>query len=312
MSRALISLEGLATGDACGDHFRPIGLAWNRPLAVERAKRSAPWRFTDDTQMALSIVTTLRLHGEIDQDDLALSFGRHYDISRGYGPAMHELLPAIRSRRPWRAAAKMLFGGSGSFGNGSAMRVAPLGAYFADEPELIPEQAARSAEVTHAHPEALAGAIAVALAAACAWRQRESDATPSRVDFLEQVIARTPESAVRRGLEEACDLPADATPDIAAIALGNGSRVTCPDTVPYCLWVASGNLRHWEEAFWQALGDAGDRDTACAIVGGVVASGVGMEGIPPEWRDMREPLPQWGMVTWDSASHVGAALLHYS
>lgn len=293
MSRALIALEGLATGDACGDHFRPIGLEWDRPLAVERAKRSAPWRYTDDTQMALSIVTTLRLHGEIDQDDLALSFGRHYDIPRGYGPAMHELLPAIRSRRPWRQAAKMLFGGSGSFGNGSAMRVAPLGAYYADEPDLIPEQAARSAEVTHAHPEALAGAIAVALAAALAWRQRDAHNPPSRVAFLEEIIARTPESAVRRGLLEARDLPPDTTPYFAAIALGNGSHVTCPDTVPYCLWVASGHLRDWEEAFWQALGEAGDRDTVCAIVGGIVAASVGVEGIPAEWRALREPLPEW-------------------
>jgi ADP-ribosylglycohydrolase len=293
MNRALISLEGLATGDACGEHFRPIGLEWDRPLAVERAKRAAPWRYTDDTQMALSIVTTLRLHGEIDQDDLALSFGRHYDISRGYGPAMHELLPAIRSRRPWRKAAKMLFGGSGSFGNGSAMRVGPLGAYYADEPELIPEQAARSAEVTHAHPEALAGSVAVALAAAFAWRQREADAPPSRVDFLEEVIARTPESAVRLGLLEARDLPPETTPYFAAIVLGNGSHVTCPDTVPYCLWVASGHLRDWEEAFWQALSDAGDRDTVCAIVGGIVAASVGVDGIPAEWRALREPVPEW-------------------
>jgi ADP-ribosylglycohydrolase len=293
MSRALISLEGLATGDACGEHFRPIGQEWDRPLTVERAKRSAPWRYTDDTQMALSIVTTLRLHGEIDQDDLALSFGRHYDITRGYGPSMHELLPAIRSRRPWRTAAKMLFGGSGSFGNGSAMRVAPLGAYYADEPELIPEQAARSAEVTHAHPEALAGAVAVALASAFAWRQREADNPPSRVDFLEEVIARTPESAVRRGLLEARDLPSDTTPYFAAIVLGNGSHVTCPDTVPYCLWVASGHLRDWEEAFWQALSDARDRDTVCAIVGGIVAASVGVDGIPAEWRALRESTPEW-------------------
>lgn len=75
--------------------------------------------------------------------------------------------------------------------------------------------------------------------------------------------------------------------------LGNGSHVTCPDTVPYCLWVASGHLRDWEEAFWQALSDAGDRDTVCAIVGGIVAASVGVDGIPAEWRALREPTPEW-------------------
>ncbi len=293
MSRALISLEGLATGDACGDIFRPIGREWDRALAVARVTSSAPWRFTDDTQMALSIVATLRLHGEIEQDDLALSFGRHYDISRGYGPAMHDLLPAIRSRRPWRQAAHALFGGSGSFGNGSAMRVAPLGAYYADDLDAIPAQAARSAEVTHTHPEALAGAIAVALGAALAWRQHDDPTPPAASAFLDAIIERTPEGDVRGGLVRARDLPADTTASAAAHMLGAGSRVTCQDTVPFCLWVAAHNLRDWEEGFWQALTVYGDRDTDCAIVGGIVAASVGVEGIPARWRELREPLPDW-------------------
>lgn len=293
MSRALMSLEGLATGDACGATFRPVGLEWDRSLAVERAMLAAPWRFTDDTQMALSIVTTLRLHGEIEQDDLALSFGLHFDITRGYGPAMHDVLPAIRSHRPWREATRLVFGGSGSFGNGSAMRVAPLGAYFADDLDIIPAQAARSAEVTHAHAEALAGAIAVALGAALAWRQRDDAAPPTAPDFLDAIIARTPESDVRRGLARARDLPADTTPSAAARALGNGSRVTCQDTAPFCLWVAANHLRDWEEAFWRALSVFGDRDTNCAIVGGIVAASVGVDGIPSQWRAAREPLPEW-------------------
>lgn len=293
MSRALISLEGLATGDACGAVFRPIGLEWDRALAVERAMRATPWRYTDDTQMALSLVTTLRIHGEIEQGDLALSFGRHYDISRGYGPAMHELLPAIRSRRPWQKAARMLFGGSGSFGNGSAMRVAPLGAYFADDLDVIPDQAAHSAEVTHAHPEALAGAIAIALGAALAWRQRDELTPPTAPAFLDAIIARTPDSDVRRGLARARYLPVDTTPSAAARALGNGSRVTCQDTVPFCLWSASNHLRDWEEAFWRTLSVFGDRDTNCAIVGGIVAASVGVDGISAQWRESREPLPEW-------------------
>ena len=54
------------------------------------------------------------------------------------------------------------------------MRVAPLGAYFADDLEMVRAQAVLAAEVTHAHPEGIAGAVAVALAAAWACRLRES------------------------------------------------------------------------------------------------------------------------------------------
>lgn len=53
---------------------------------------------------------------------------------------------------------KRLFYGQGSYGNGAAMRVAPLGAYFADDLALATQQARLSAEVTHAHAEGLIGA----------------------------------------------------------------------------------------------------------------------------------------------------------
>ena len=64
---------------------------------------------------------------------------------RGYGPAMHKLLAAIRrDNQAWRTEPAALFGGEGSYGNGSAMRVAPLGAYFADDVQKIVEQSAEN------------------------------------------------------------------------------------------------------------------------------------------------------------------------
>ncbi len=40
----------------------------------------------------------------------------------------------------------------------------------------------------------------------------------------------------------------------------------------------------------------GDRDTTCAIVGGVVSLYTGIDGIPPAWRQAREPLPDWPFI----------------
>ena len=68
------------------------------------------------------------------------------------------------------------------------MRVAPLGAYFADALKTVVEQAQRSAEVTHAHPDGMAGAIAVAVAAAWAWRLRDRSAQPQRSEFLDLIL----------------------------------------------------------------------------------------------------------------------------
>jgi hypothetical protein len=110
-----------------------------------------PWRWTDDTAMALAIVTTLRDHAGIDQDQLARAFATQYaaDPRRGYGPARHTLLPQLRRPAAWQTAPGRLFGGRGSFGNGAPMRVAPVGAYFADDLEAAVEHAGRSAVLTH-------------------------------------------------------------------------------------------------------------------------------------------------------------------
>src|SRR3954469_8204964 len=130
--------------------------------------------------MGISVLETLRRHRGIDQDHLARSFAERHDPSRGYGAAMHGLLVRFREGEPWHEAASRLFDGEGSYGNGAAMRVAPVGAYFADDVDAAVAHARRSAVVTHTHPEAVAGAIAVAAAAAWAWRLRAAGPRAAR------------------------------------------------------------------------------------------------------------------------------------
>ena len=179
LARARLSLEGLSVGDSLGGFFEMA-----RPgILNQKRLPSPPWHFTDDTNMALSIYAILRQYGQIDQDRLAESFAEHFDRSRGYGMGMVHMLPRVRNGGSWREIAPAMFGEQGSFGNGAAMRVAPIGAYFADDLDAVVEQARRSAVVTHAHPEAVAGAIAAACAAAYAWRLRDSDPRPTRVDL---------------------------------------------------------------------------------------------------------------------------------
>jgi ADP-ribosylglycohydrolase len=288
--RARASLEGLCCGDAFGERFfLPIELA--RSMIETKSVPAPPWFYTDDTMMAMSIVATLEKHGEIDSDYLAKSFAQNYDPSRGYGPAMHQLLAEIRAGLDWRSRARALFRGEGSFGNGSAMRVAPLGAYFADDLDAIPEQATRSAMTTHCHTEAVAGAIAVALAAGLASVSRVSRRQREPQDFLERVHVKTPDSHVRNGIRKAMEIPAGTAPTTAASALGNGSQITCQDTVPFTLWCAATYLHSYEEALWATVSGLGDRDTTCAIVGGIVVAATGVESIPKEWIEAREAMP---------------------
>ena len=77
----------------------------------------------------------------------------------------------------------------------------------------------------------------------------------------------------------------------AVALLGNGSKVSCADTVPLALWIATRHLDDYREAVETAVAAGGDTDTMAAIVGGIVASRVGVSGIPAEWREAVEPLP---------------------
>lgn len=204
LARAHAALLGLAVGDALGGFFEFSHGALGRRV-LERRVPAGPWRWTDDTQMALSLFAVLRVCGAVDQGRLAASLAARYERGRGYGMAMRALVRRLRAGEPWRAAAAGLFQSQGSFGNGCASRVAPVGAYFADDPELACLEAARSAEVTHAHPEALAGARAVAAAAASACLPLAGGEGGA---LLDTALAQTPPSLVRDGLLQARCRPA--------------------------------------------------------------------------------------------------------
>lgn len=170
------------------------------------------------------------------------------------------------------------------------MRVAPLGAWFAADPAEAARQAARSAEVTHTHPEGVAGAVAVAVAAAWAVRARTEWLTDA--DLLAAVLESTPTGKVREGIAEARQLLGQQADHVAQV-LGNGRYVSAFDTVPFALWCAAKHLNDYQWALWTTAGQGGDIDTTCAIVGGIVAANVGTEGIPARWRAATEALPQW-------------------
>ena len=288
-------VEGLSVGDAFGERF------FINPDVVEnmieaRGVPSPPWRFTDDTMMALSVARILIHYGHIEQDGLAGSFAEHYDSSRGYGGSMHGVLRRIGNGEPWMEVTRGQFGGQGSYGNGAAMRVAPIGAFFAESLDSVVEQAERSAVVTHSHVEAIAGAIAVAVAAAHASRLRGSDNIPDCAEFLDLVLPLVPTSEVRSGIRKAREMGAGASVQFAASVLGTGVRVSAQDTVPFALWCAGRCLGDFEEAMWLTVSGLGDRDTTCAIAGGIVAAHLGVKEIPGDWLQAREALPNWAFV----------------
>lgn len=286
LARALASLRGLAVGDALGSQFF---VPANYPLLKRRETPPGPWQWTDDTEMACSVLAVLIRHDRIDQDALALSFAEHHDFDRGYGPAVNRLLRQVREGGDWRELASALFKGQGSWGNGAAMRIGPLGAWYADDPEQATHQAEISAYPTHQHREAVVGAMAVAAAAALA---ADPAGPPAPKALLDGVIDLVPRSAVGAGLRRARDMLDYGDAATVAAVLGCGRRTTAHDTVPFALWSAARGLGAYERAIWSTAQVGGDMDTTCAIAGGVVAAGEG--GAPSDaWLERTEALPGW-------------------
>jgi ADP-ribosylglycohydrolase len=281
------SLLGLAVGDAFGEAMSGKSAA-SADRAVHRVLPSPrPWPWTDDTAMASSVVEILARHGHIDPDALIAAFVRRWkeEPLRGYGRGAVRLLTLVNQGADWRKEAAGLFHGTGSYGNGAAMRAAPIGAWFWHDLDRVRVEAVRSAETTHAHPDGAAGAVAVAVAAALVTQGGALGSAFS------DVIRLTPPGPTRDGLRRGADT--DPGRDAASVGreLGTGLDAASHDTVPFALWVAARHPDNYEDALWTATAQPGDRDTLGAIVGGIVVLATGEGGIPPAWRAATEGVP---------------------
>lgn len=282
IEKAKLSLEGLSLGDAFGELF----FSYSPHTSTFTELPKGDWKWTDDTHMALSIVKILKTHNCINQDALAQAFVQRYreDPWRGYSRSTAALLQKISEPAVWREISPTVFG-TGSYGNGAAMRATPIGGFFADNPARAAKEAQLSAVVTHTHPEGQAGAIAIAVAAAIAANSPDLKGQ----SFLHAVLEHVPDSETRQKTELALGIPANQIFD-AILKLGTGNEFSAQDTVPFCLWSAAYHLDSFEEAMWWTVKGMGDCDTTCAIVGGIVA--LASKNLPSEWLRRREPLPE--------------------
>ena len=100
------SLEGLSLGDAFGERFFVRDDVFATSIKMRRIPANPPWRWTDDTAMALSIVEQLSYLGGIEPSSLAAAFARRYAVApdRGYGGGAHTVLRDIALGEAWTRA----------------------------------------------------------------------------------------------------------------------------------------------------------------------------------------------------------------
>ncbi len=270
------ALLGALSGDCVGAPSEgsrgvPVPVARRR---VRRALARRTLRYTDDTQLTLALIDHLVLDDDrVDADLLARRMLARYDDRRGYGAGMRRLVGLWRDGLPVGDAATAVFP-DGSFGNGAAMRVAPVGLRWAGQPDLLTAVAERSARVTHAHPVGIDGAVVQAHAVAVA-------ATTGRfgIDDLAALPAGTDE--LRDGLAAAVRLPDGASAGTAASTLGTSP--IAQRSLPAALWCAA-TCENIEETVTLAIAMGGDTDTVAAMAGAVRGAALGADAIPDSWH----------------------------
>src|SRR5258706_10995782 len=101
---ARISLLGLSVGDAFGAMLDGYGAELARRAAKRLISMKRPWKWTDDTAMAVSIVEQLAERGTIDVDALAAAFAKRFEreSGRGYGAGAFALLSRVSLGAAWR------------------------------------------------------------------------------------------------------------------------------------------------------------------------------------------------------------------
>lgn len=261
-------LLGLAVGDALGSRFEGRSPKWIARChsSYVDVTRDPPreLRYTDDTQMAIGVAETLVECGRIDPAVLRRRFATNFDSRRGYGSGARKVLEAMRTGLDSDFVARTTFPG-GSYANGAAMRVAPVGLFHHRDLDRLWAEAAAQSLPTHTHRLGIDGARLLALAVALAVRGEPISA--------EELLRRGVADEYVPKIEEACRIE---TPERLA-RLGNG--IAALESVPTaiaCARVAAS----YEEAIGRAILLGGDADTIAAMAGAIAGAARGFEAIP--------------------------------
>lgn len=232
--RDIMAIKGVIIGDIIGSQYE-----FRKPMEFDNKTAillSENCKFTDDT--VLSIATKYAIQHNISFAEAYKFFGLKYrDV--GYGNSFCEWLDGD-TNEPY-----------GSYGNGSAMRVSFVADYY-DSMQDVVENAIKTAECTHNHPEGIKGAVVVAM---CIWMAKHGI---SKEDILNYAICQYPKDKYAYSPEYTLD-------EIREIYHWND---TCQGSVPAairCLYEAD----TYTEFIRNVLSLKCDADTLCAIGGGI-------------------------------------------
>ncbi|MGQ9509964.1 MAG: ADP-ribosylglycohydrolase family protein [Thermodesulfobacteriota bacterium] len=282
---------GCMIGSALGDAIGEIAFSYpNRDELLKVLGRVKEFIYTDDTAMAIGLAESLVEKKGIDQNHLGETFQKNFNREpwRGYASGPPSIFTLVRRTGiPYVMAAKSLFGGEGSLGNGAAMRIAPLGLYYYRS-DLLYEKACASAEVTHAHPIGKDGAAVQAYGIAQAVGLDPEEEFP-RERFIKNLISFAKTLPIRKKMEQIQILLDEGCSErIASERLGRS--VAVDESMPFAIYSFLRYPKSFEACLLCSILNGGDRDTLGAMAGSLSGAYLGIEAIPQAWREKLENL----------------------
>jgi poly(ADP-ribose) glycohydrolase ARH3 len=280
-SKFLGALVGTAIGDAVGSGFEERPAA-DVPAIEAAADSKNILAYTDDTHMMIGVVESLVEKEGFDGEHMVRVFIRNYESEpwRGYGPGPPSVFRMIKDGEPWDKAADKLYHG-GSYGNGSAMRIAPIAVFYHDDLTMLREVAYRSSRITHIHFLGQEGAATQSFAVALAT-ESEPGASFDQENFISILIKMSQHETYRKKLETVRMLLKGA--DRSKVVADLGNTVEAFNSVPTAIYSFLSHHDSFKEAVLFAASLGGDTDTISAMTGAVSGAYLGIESIPDRWR----------------------------
>jgi poly(ADP-ribose) glycohydrolase ARH3 len=241
--------------------------------------------YTDDTQMMIGVAESLVRYPEFDGGDMIKTFMENFQSIRGYGYGTKRVLALVKSGVDWRKASGYVFKG-GSYGNGAAMRIAPVGCLLWNQQTKIPELAKKTSSLTHNHKLAIEGATLVAVTIAEVILARHRGGLKKEEIFKALNYSCASKEYKSKLTQINFFLQQEISVKVAAKQLGVSS--ISYESVPTAIYAFLANAESFEKALISAVNVGGDADTIGAITGAIAGAYHGLSQIPNRWLDCLE------------------------
>jgi poly(ADP-ribose) glycohydrolase ARH3 len=269
-------LFGTLVGDVIGSRYTGYSTDQIAPLDLYSITKQPLKMYSDNTQMTISVFEEMAENGQIDTTSIGRRFLKRFSPWRGYSGGTLEVFEKWKDGQSFETVSGTLYNGVGSFGDGAAMRVAPISCFFSlhEFPEMI-QEVKKCSRLTHTHVLGIDGAVVQAYVVLLALNKVPKN------DWLKLLFELPVDSAYKLKFDvvKMC-LECRANAHDSSVRIGNGSDAL--SAVSAAIFSVLRNSDSFIETVLFAIEQGGDTDTIGSMAGSIAGAWFGVNEIPDE------------------------------